>query len=422
MRSSFLAAAIVGVAYATADDVMSLDEKALDHAFATYTAKHGKMYSSLEEYEMRKSIFKEQDDMIRAHNNRGKSSFKLGHNHLSDLTKDERTGKLGLHNHEKLQEMANHVVAEARMLDDSNDTAHYMGLDPNTYAFNNAYFDYPNGYVKKYDSTTKATSMDWRSGGAVSDVVDQGGCNSSWAFMATEVVSSAYKIQKGTLYELSAQQLIDCARDYGADGCSGGYMFTGFEYYLDDNKPVTSTEYPYTGLVAASCAQSDHPGSDVELYEWRYVQPFDTAQLRTAILDNPVGVGINASCSIFQAYESGIFTGYWETEEIEDDKTITVVHFCPNLPSDLDHAAVLIGFGTDETEGDYFILKNTWGTTWGESGYMRIKAEAPNEYDPYGLTSVSGGTNGILTLAVTVSTGALSVAGFGLMALASLSF
>ena len=104
---------------------------------------------------------------------------------------------------------------------------YYEGLNQDNLAFNNAQFDRPNGEMKKYKGKPKG-SVDWTSSGAVTDIIDQGHCNASWAFMATEVISSASQIQGGKLEQLSAQQLIDCAQDYGAQKCGGGSIFSGF--------------------------------------------------------------------------------------------------------------------------------------------------------------------------------------------------
>ena len=95
------------------------------------------------------------------------------------------------------------------------DTTHYYGLNDDNLFFNNAQFDAPNGQMKKYDGSP-AGSKDWRTDGAVTDIKEQNTCNSSWAFMATDVIASANKIAGGTLYDLSVQQLIDCAEDFGA--------------------------------------------------------------------------------------------------------------------------------------------------------------------------------------------------------------
>lgn len=138
--------------------------------------------------------------------------------------------------------------------------------------------------------------------------------------------------------------------------------------------------------------------------------------MKLAIEEKPIGVGVAASCDIFQFYDEGIFNGTWSTVDKSTDPWSMIMHNCPNGPSDLDHAAVLVGYGHDEDEdADYFILKNTWGTEWGDQGYMKINATARSD----ALSVV-----GIFNMAVVVNSGDISTfaASFGLLATAILSF
>ena len=261
-------------------------------------------------------------------------------------------------------------------------------------------------------------AQDWRQDGTITEVVDQGDCNSSWAFMTTEVVSSLNKIQGGNLDSLSAQQLIDCASDYGAQMCGGGYIYSGFQYYLDNdnNKPVSATDYPYTGVPAKSCSQSDNSATDFEISDWRYLQPYDLKQMKLAIDQQPIGASVGAECDVFQFYESGVFNGTW-TEIIDDtqDPPVEITHNCPNSPQDLDHAVVVVGYGHDVDLNEYFILKNTWGLEWGDKGFMFINATERSD-----SLSVAG----IFNQAVIVNSGAISTiaASFGLLAAAAVYF
>ena len=138
--------------------------------------------------------------------------------------------------------------------------------------------------------------------------------------------------------------------------------------------------------------------------------------MKLALDEGPIGVGVAASCDQFQMYSAGIFNGTWTTTDDTTDPPTKIVHDCPNGPSDLNHAVVLVGYGhDDDSDADYFILKNTWGTGWGEQGYMRVNATERND----ALSVV-----GIFNEAVLVSTGAISTfaASIGLLGVAALSF
>jgi len=159
---------------------------------------------------------------------------------------------------------------------------------------------------------------------------------------------------------------------------------------------VISDDYPYTAILG-KCSQDSYKRSDVQVDEWDYVQPYDGDQLKRAINVAPIGVGVNADCLVFQQYENGVFDGTWT--EI-DEEGAEVLMECANEQSDLTHTAVLVGYGTDDSVdpvSEYFILKNSWGTDWGEDGYMRVKN-----------TGTGNGVVGINTLAITVKSGALS--------------
>ena len=149
------------------------------------------------------------------------------------------------------------------------------------------------------------SSVDWRDKGAVTPIKDQGQCGACWAFSTTATVESANKIKTGELLNLSEQQVLDCATEYdGNMGCEGGYIFTGYQYY-SQNEAVKSVDYPYTA-EQGDCAAKDHPGTGVTLQEWRMLPPYDTEEMKKAIASGPIMVGVNANDDFMQ-YGSGIF-------------------------------------------------------------------------------------------------------------------
>ena len=183
--------------------MLATEDSKVDHKFSAYCAKFGKVYQDVDEYEKRKALYKETDKFIFEQNSMN-TGYKLGHNAFSDLTKKERNNKLGLGHREPDEDLVEPHATLARALRVTDFPDKYLGLNKDSLAFNNAQFDQPNGSMMKLSGDPKK-SKDWRDDGTITDVVDQGDCNSSWAFMSTEVVSSLNKIQGGNLDSLSAQ-------------------------------------------------------------------------------------------------------------------------------------------------------------------------------------------------------------------------
>lgn len=195
-------------------------------------------------------------------------------------------------------------------------------------------------------TSTPATSWDWRQHGAVNPIVNQQQCGSCWAFSAVASVEGAYAIKTGKLFSLSKQQLVDCSGPEGNYGCNGGMPDNAFEYVIR-NGLCNSSEYLYTG-TKGKC-KTCH--TSVKISSYKDVKPLDASALVQAVAQQPVSVAIEADQNIFQFYSSGVITG--------------------SCGTNLDHAVVVVGYGT-EAGKDYWIVRNSWGTSWGEQGYVRI--------------------------------------------------
>ena len=194
------------------------------------------------------------------------------------------------------------------------------------------------------------SSYDWRDSGVVTDVQNQGSCGSCWAFATIGSYESCCAVAGGTLYDLSEQWLLDC-NTMGYD-CGGGWwgypdMYAGV--------PLESC-YPYVGYQGTcntGCPKY-YPMAD-----WYYVGSSSsvpsTEDIKNAIYNQgPLSVAVYVD-SYFQAYTGGIFSNTSASQ--------------PN------HGVILVGW--DDT-GGYWIMKNSWGTGWGENGYMRIEFGANN--------------------------------------------
>lgn len=198
------------------------------------------------------------------------------------------------------------------------------------------------------DTSNLADSVDWRSKGAVTPVKNQGQCGSCWAFSTTGSVEGAMFLSSGKLQSFSEQQLVDCSKS-GNMGCNGGLMDNAFRY-IETNPLELESEYPYTARDG-SCKYEASKGVG-KVVGFKDVSRDTTGgQLRAAVAKNPVSIAIEADQFVFQGYHDGIITA--------------------GCGSQLDHGVLAVGYGgTGDME--YFIVKNSWGPSWGDQGYVKI--------------------------------------------------
>lgn len=160
-------------------------------------------------------------------------------------------------------------------------------------------------------------------------------------------MESMNKIRKGRLISLSKQNLVDCCRPFGANGCKGGSMSSAF-HYVQVNGINTEHDYPYRGVDGQCRFQKNKVALRIRGYA--IIRPGKENDLVHAVGNvGPVSIAI-ATTDKFQFYHSGIFS----------DPTCN--------PQKLNHGMLAVGY-----TGDAIIFKNSWGTSWGESGYIRIK-------------------------------------------------
>jgi len=216
----------------------------------------------------------------------------------------------------------------------------YMGYLPrqNDYARSQIEHVAPVGQVL-------ADSLDWRTKGAVTPIKDQGQCGSCWAFSTTGSVEGANQLKSGKLESLSEQQLVDCAGSSGNQGCNGGLMDDAFEYIIKNKGIGSEASYPYTARDG-KCKQVAAVGT---VSKYTDVKKNDETGLMSAVNIEPVSVAVDAES--WQSYRGGVMTG--------------------PCGKSLDHGVLLIGYGT-EGANDYWLVKNSWGTSWGEKGTIRL--------------------------------------------------
>eukprot|EP00026_Physarum_polycephalum_P011988 Phypoly_transcript_12243.p1 GENE.Phypoly_transcript_12243~~Phypoly_transcript_12243.p1 ORF type:complete len:335 (+),score=55.31 Phypoly_transcript_12243:91-1095(+) len=301
----------------------ALSEQEYQDSFVAWTRLHNKAYSS-SEFSTRYNAFKANLDYINAWNAKGSPTV-LGATQFADLTNAEYRELM----------LGSHFDGTARL------KAAKL-----------------NNIVQGTPVKANPTSVDWVKEGAVTHIKNQGQCGSCWSFSTTGSVEGIHFLTKQNLVGLSEQNLIDCSTSYGNNGCNGGLMDQAFRYIIANGGIDTEASYPYT--MASEPCKYKAKESGASITGFTDVKPAGSeSALETATVHQPISVAIDASHSSFQLYESGVY--------YEPDCSTTA----------LDHGVLVVGYGVDGSK-DYWLVKNSWGTTWGQAGYIWMSRNRDN--------------------------------------------
>jgi KDEL-tailed cysteine endopeptidase len=298
----------------------------IDEAFAIWRKRFGVAITNPTELNFRRNLFYKTFKFVEQHNSEG-HSYEVEVGQFAILTPEEfKARHLGLKVPEKI---------EKRFLPENN----LPSQVPQT--------------------------VDWIKAGAVTAIKNQLQCGSCWAFSANDSIESIWSINGHTLVSVSEQQLVDCSAAFGNNGCNGGWMDNAFKYVIaNKNLGIDSTStYPYKGVQGTCAATQGTTAASITGYVDVAVN--SNHALLAAVAQQPVSVAINASSSQFQNYKSGVF----------DYK---------GCSTQLDHGVGIVGYQNDSSASptNYWVVRNSWGTSWGNQGYIWMSNTVNASKDP----------------------------------------
>ncbi|NXA17914.1 CATL1 protein, partial [Ibidorhyncha struthersii] len=295
-------------------------DPALEEAWEGWKILHAKEYP-VEAEAARREVWEKNLQRIQQHNleeSQGQHAFRLAMNHYGDLTDEEFNQLLN-------------------------------GFTP-------ARQEEPAPLFQALATLKTPEEVDWRAKGYVTPVKNQGHCGSCWAFSATGALEGLVFNRTGKLAVLSEQNLIDCSRKLGNNGCHGGYMTRAFQYVHDNGGLNSEHVYPYMATDTSSCRYDPRDRAANCSAVWLVAQGSEVALEQAVAAVGPISVAVDASSFQFHFYKSGIFSSVFCSQRVN-------------------HGMLAVGYGTSQERGrnvSYWILKNSWLEVWGERGYIRL--------------------------------------------------
>jgi len=291
-------------------------EAPIKEAFVAWMKEHNMKFATPVEFNYRLNIFAQTYARVQKVNSQ-QNDYKLGLNKFSHMTYEEFKAK-------------------------------YTGLK------------IPENYERNIDENLHAnvqvsqgSSVDWRTQGAVNPIKDQGQCGSCWAFSATAGMEGIWKISGNTLQNQAEQQLVDCSTSFGNNGCNGGWMDYAFKYIISVGGQMPTSAYPYTAQDGKCAFSASKIVAKIKGYN--DVPKGDCATLLKFATAQPTSVAIDAQA--IMNYQSGVFSN----------------SLCG---TQLDHGVAVVGYGVDsQSNKNFWIVRNSWGTSWGEQGYIRMSRD-----------------------------------------------
>jgi len=290
-------------------------------AFDDFVDKHGKTYEDETEERTRRHAFRHSLRYVNSRNRAG-LPFTLAVNHLADMTSEQRMSRLN---------------------------SQTPVTENNGAAFIHTPISSPQDLP---------VSIDWRN--ATTPVKDQGVCGSCWSFGSAQTIESSLFIKTGVMTPLSSQWLVDCTWAQGNTGCDGGLDYQGYWGIIGAGGIPSEANYPYL-MANAYCHKVPFV---TDITGFVNVTSGDEFALQDALVQRgPISIAIDASHDDFSFYSSGV---YYNPQ-------------CGSTVDALDHSVLLVGYGHDATSGmDYWLVKNSWSTHWGDQGYVKMARQNNN--------------------------------------------
>ncbi|KAI5733923.1 hypothetical protein M8J77_000365 [Diaphorina citri] len=311
--------------------------------FLNFMRDHDKVYSSVEDLLRRHENFVTNVEKAEDYQSEDSGTAVFGVNKFFDLSDSDLQQLTGLNLDSTLEDIQPSLQAPFS----SNQTDTEM----RAFQFNT---------LRHGDDLPEA--FDWRAEGVISEVKEQGKCACCWAFSAVGVVEAMHAIQGNSLTELSVQQLVDC--DMSNGGCNGGRMDDALQYIIDNGGVVSDQAYPYKASESErGCLVGEEEGFKVKVKEYSRIPYGEEEEMKKWVATRgPLSVGMNAN---------GLF--YYSGGVIDLNQRLC-------NPKAQNHALIIVGYGEEEkkdgTSIPYWIVKNSWGSDWGEKGYFRIRRGA----------------------------------------------